>query len=311
MAGASGSIGRVVTEALSNAGYEVRGQFTRAPGPDPKVEWVHADFTQSLVVDDLVRGCVGVINLVGEVSATDRMHRLNVEAPRALLDAASRAGVRYFGHASSISVYGSPLQPVLDEESDTIDPNGAVDRQVFESPAGIEYARTKMLGELALRQSPSVARMDLYRIAKAAGFDRLLEATEWGRGRRLLSLHGASHSMFDQDCADAIVFLTKRGLDGEGAGVETLILADDTSWTHAKALAYHAKRAGHPAPGLFLPPVVERLKNALKYRSLAPRLPIAMARLKTDRLSATGYKPKVGYVRALELAVDARLGRNS
>ena len=308
--GASGSLGRVVTEALLKAGYEVRGQFAHAPGPNPAVEWRQVDFETSLVVDDLVRDCVGVVNLVGEVSVAARMQRLNVEAPRALLDAASLAGVAYFGHASSISVYGSPALRVLDEESETIDPNRPLDGQVFESPSGIEYARTKILGELALRRPPSVARLDLYRIAKSAGFDLLLEATRWSFGRRLLSLHGYSHSIFERDCADAIVFLTTRGLNGAGAGVDTFNIADPEAGTHAQALAeFRAReRGGSPSKPVFLPPLAERLKNALKYRSLAPRLPIGMVRVKADRLASAGFHPAVGYARALEMAVDDRLG---
>jgi nucleoside-diphosphate-sugar epimerase len=309
--GASGSLGRVVTEALLNAGYDVRGQFARAPGASPWVEWRQVDFMTSLVVDDLVRDCVGVVNLVGEVSVAARMYRLNVEAPRALLDAASKADVRYFGHASSISVYGSPARRVLDEESETIDPDCSLDQQVFESPSGIEYARTKLLGERALRRAPSVSRVDIYRIAKSAGFDLFLEATRWGLARRLLSLHGNSHCIFERDCADAIVFLMARGLDGGGAGVETFNIADPEAGTHARALGYFRSRSrGKPeCSPFFLPPFIERLKNAVKYRSLASRLPIAMARVRTDRLAAAGFHPTVGYARALELAVDDRLAR--
>ena len=300
----------MVTEALLDAGFDVRGQFARAPGANPRIEWCQADFIKSLVVDDLVRDCVGVVNLAGELAVAERMYRLNVEAPRALLDAASRAGVRYFGHASSISVYGSPARRVVDEDSETIDPNVPLDHQVFESPIGNEYARTKLLGELALRSPPTVARVDLYRIAKSAGFDLLLESTRWGFGRRLLSLHGNSQCIFERDCADAVVFLTKRGLSGGGAGLEIINVADTESWTQAKALAYVAARSGRPARSIYLPPLAERVKNALKYRSLSPRLAIGMVRVKADRLAATGYRPKVGYVRALEMAVDERLGRD-
>ena len=307
--GASGSLGRVVTEALLDAGYAVRAQYARAPGVQSSVEWRQADFTQSLVADDLVRDCVGVINLVGELHVASRMYRLNVEVPRALLDAAAGAGVRYFGQASSISVYGSPLRRVLDEDSETIDPATPLERQVFESPDGREYARTKLLGERAIRRPPQVPRLDVYRIAKSAGFERLLEASDWSFGRRLLSLHGDSHCIYERDCADAIVFLAKRGLSGVGSPIETFIVADAEAKTHAQALAYFHQRTGKTSPSLatLSAPLAERLKNAVKYRSLAARLPIGMARLKTERLAATGFRPAVGYSRALAMAVDARL----
>ena len=307
--GASGALGGVVVEAMFAAGYHVRGQYARTPGPNPRVEWRQADLVQSLDVDNLVQGCVAVVNLVGEVSAAPRMYRLNVEAPRALLDAAARAGVSYFAHASSISVHGSPIEKVIDEDSRTIDLDADLARQVFESPAGIEYARTKLLGELALRRAPSVPRIDLLRISKSAGFDRLLEATRWSFARRLLSLHGNSLSIFERDCADAIVFLTERGLKGEGDGVETINVADSTSWTHAAVIDYVRRRMGGVSAvgSLSAPPLFERLKNAVKYRTLSPRLPIGMARIKTDKLLAMGFSPAVGYARALEMAVDARL----
>lgn len=308
--GASGSLGRVVVEAFLDAGYNVRGQYTRAPGPNPRVDWRQADFMKSLAVDELVDDCAGVVNLAGELTVASRMYRLNVEVPRDLLDAASAAHVRYFGHASSLSVYGSPPLRVLDEDSTTIDLEKPLGNQVFESPNGIEYARTKLLGELALRRAPSVSRLDLYRIAKSASFDLLLESTKWGLARRLLSLHGNSLCMYERDCADAIVHLTTRGLNGEGRGVETFHIADDASWTHAAVLDYVETRMNKLAMSsrFRLPAFAERLKNALKYRSLAPRLPIAMARVNIDRLLSTGFQPKVGYVRAMEMAVDDRLG---
>ncbi len=262
----------------------------------------------SLSADDLARDCVAVINLVGEVGVAARMYRLNVEVPRALLDAAADAGARYFGHASSISVYGSPRESVLDEQSETIDLDKPLERQIFESPTGVEYARTKLLAEQALRRPPSVARLDLYRIAKSADLDRLLESAGWGLRKQLLSLHEQSHCIYERDCADAIVSLMARGLSGAGAAVETIIVADPAAGTHAEALAQLRERpgAGASSTPIHLPPVVERLKNAIRYRSLAPRLPIGQVRLNTARLAATGFRSTVGYARALELAVNAR-----
>ena len=298
----------MVTEALLATGYDVRGQYARSPGANSNVEWRQADFMTSLAVDDLVEGCDAVVNLAGELSVGARMYRLNVEVPRALLDAASAGNVRYFGQASSISVYGSPRSRSLDEASETVNPDQPLRDQVFESLDGIEYARTKVLAELALKRPPSVARVDLYRISKSAGFNLLLEATGWGLARRLLSVHGNSHCIYEHDCADAIVFLTKRGLSGGGQGVETFNVADSKSWTQAAVLDYVNAWEGKPTSSrLALSSIAERLKNALKYKSLAPRFPISMARISNDKLSAAGFEPAVGYVRALEMAVDKRL----
>ena len=114
--GATGDIGRILVDHLIAAGFRVRGQYARAPGTDTRLEWRRANFIDGLEMDDLVEGCDAVIHLAGELNDMPVMERVNVEATRALAETAQRQGVRYFGNASSMVVYGSPLKQTLTEE---------------------------------------------------------------------------------------------------------------------------------------------------------------------------------------------------
>src|SRR5580700_5790375 len=120
--GASGMAGRFVVPALQSHGFEVRGQYHREPGNAQGVEWRQMNFLESLDFTDLIAGCDAVVHLAAELGNASKMNRINVEATRALLAAAQSRGVRYFGHASSIVVYGSPRRRAVDEATPLLEP---------------------------------------------------------------------------------------------------------------------------------------------------------------------------------------------
>jgi nucleoside-diphosphate-sugar epimerase len=187
--GATGEAGRFITKALLEAGFAIRAQYNRAPGDLSGVEWVQHDFLKSLDAGALTEGCQGVVHLAAALSARDQMDRLNVEATAALAKAAEAAGAKAFAHASSIVVYGSPKSPQVDEETPLIDVRRPIEKQYFAEAYMRDYARTKVLGEEALRAlSPKMAVL-LLRPAVVADAARLLEVKGWGRGRKLFALY--------------------------------------------------------------------------------------------------------------------------
>ncbi len=198
--GATGAIGSKVTAALLDSGARVRGQYARAPGSDPRIEWRQANFSESLDVDRLVEGCDGIIHLAGEVARADAMHRVNVDATEALIKAASKAGVRYFGHASSMVVYGSPDRRDIDEQTPIVNPFFPMSKQFYAAPTAQEYARTKAMAEMVIRQADPGLNLDILRITKSAGFERLLE-----------SLHVLLHAN-----------MTSFSSSANGAGIESI-----------------------------------------------------------------------------------------
>jgi nucleoside-diphosphate-sugar epimerase len=166
--GATGMVGRFVVQALLGQGYAVRGQYRRSPAEISGVEWRRWDLASSIALAPLVEGCDAVIHLAGELSDIGKMQRVNVDATCALASAAQANGVRYFGHASSIVVYGSPRSRKVDEKTPLLDPWSPMAKQYYAEPYMLEYARTKTMGELALRELDPAMRVDLLRPAVVA-----------------------------------------------------------------------------------------------------------------------------------------------
>jgi NAD dependent epimerase/dehydratase family len=146
-----------VIPALQSRGFSVRGQYSRKPGTTQGVEWRRMNFLQSLDFNPLLQGCDAVVHLAAELSDVSRMDRVNVEATRILLAAAQSEGIRYFGHASSIVVYGSPRQRLVDETTPILNPFASMVRQYNAEPYMLEYARTRR--SLNLRFVTSIRKL--------------------------------------------------------------------------------------------------------------------------------------------------------
>jgi nucleoside-diphosphate-sugar epimerase len=301
--------GRFVVPALLEAGYSVRGQYVRAPADIPGVGWMRWDFMESLAVAPLVEGCDAVVHLAAQLSDTAKMHRLNVDATRALASAAHGAGVRYFGHASSIVVYGSPRSRTVDERTPLLDPSKPTPRQYHAEPYMLEYARTKTLGELALRELAPAMRVDLLRPAVVADLDRILESASWSFARKVFALYRQTQYIYSKDAAAAIVHLLTRGLKDVSNGIEAYNICDETSGSFRELYARAHEITGEPcfkAP-LELPVVADMAKDFVRSPSFGIRYPLGMLRLSNAKLRATGFRFPTGFDAALELALAHRL----
>ncbi len=310
--GATGEAGRFITKALAQAGYAIRAQYNRAPGETAGeasgVEWVQHNFLESLDVGRLTEGCDGVVHLAAALSASDQMDRLNVQATAALAKAAQGAGANLFAHASSIVVYGSPLNPVVTEDSPLLDPAKPIEKQYFAEPYMRDYARTKVLGEEALRALNLNMAVVLLRPGVVADESRLLESADWGRGRRLFALYRLTQYIAAADAAAAIVHLVKRGLSG-GPGVEAYNIVDETSGTFRDLhkVAFAATADPRFKYGFDLPVIVDVAKDLARFKTLPMRYPLGMLRLSAAKLRATGFVAPLGFSAALRAAVAARL----
>lgn len=110
--GASGLVGSHVVEEAVARGHVVRA-LVRATSDTTAldrwgVEKVVGDLRDEAALREGVRGAEWVINcaaMVGDWGKLDEFRRLNVDALRLLLDAATLAGVERFVHVSSLGVY--------------------------------------------------------------------------------------------------------------------------------------------------------------------------------------------------------------
>jgi nucleoside-diphosphate-sugar epimerase len=311
--GASGMAGHFVVPALQRLGYKVRGQYHRHPGNAAGVDWRQMNFLEGLDFNELVAGCDAVVHLAAELGKVSQMDRVNVDATRALLAAAHSGGVRYFGHASSIVVYGSPRRRAVDEATPLLDPHSSIARQYNAEPFMLEYARTKTLGELAIRDARPSFNVDLYRPTVVADLDRLLEAGSWTLLRKLGAAYRRTQYIYAPDAASAVAHLAARGLSAERPQqkVEAFNICDEECGTFRDLLAAAYEATGDPRYKIRadIPFVLDLAKDKVKYRNIVMRYPLGMLTFSNAKLLATGFKFPTGVKSALSYALGRSLPR--
>ena len=290
--------GRFVVPALQRLGFEVRGQYHREPGKAQGIDWRQMNFLESLDFGALVAGCDAVVHLAAELGKVSQMNCVNIDATRALLVAAQSGGVRYFGHASSIVVYGSPRRRTVDEATPLIDPYAPIVRQYNAEPYMLEYARTKTLGELAIRDCRPSINVDLYRPTVVADLDRLLEAGSWTLLRKLGAAYRRTQYIYAPDAASAVAHLVARGLsaDRPQQKVEAFNICDQECGTFRELLATAYKATGDPQYKMRadIPFILDLAKDVVKYRNIVMRYPLGMLMFSNAKLLATGFKFPTG-----------------
>jgi nucleoside-diphosphate-sugar epimerase len=306
--GATGMAGRFVVPALQRLGFQVRGQYRTQTGQVQGVEWRQMNFLESLDFNALVEGCDAVVHLAAELGNVSRMSRVNIEATRALVAAAQSCGVRYFGHASSIVVYGSPRRRIVDEAAPLLNPHAPIARQYNAEPYMLEYARTKALGEAAIRAFQPSCNIDLYRPTVVADLDRLLEAGRWTRFRKLGAAYRRTQYIYAPDAAAAIAHLLARGLsaDRPHQKIEAYNICDHECGTYRDLLAAAYNATGDPRYRVkaSIPVILDLATVVVKYRNLEIRYPLGMLMLSNAKLLATGFKFPTGFKSALTHALS-------
>jgi uncharacterized protein (TIGR01777 family) len=155
--GASGLIGRALSEALFARGDEVVG-LSRDPGrareTNPRLEWVRWEPTLERPPADAFEGVDGVVNLVGESIA----QRWNEDVKRKIIDSRRTAthnlvqAIEGLEHKPSVLVsqsavgfYGDHGEAILDEQSP---PGSSFDSEVVQewekAARGVEVAGVRL-----------------------------------------------------------------------------------------------------------------------------------------------------------------------
>lgn len=306
--GATGMAGRFVVPALQQLGFAVRGQYGTRPGPSQGVEWRQMNFLESLDFSALVEGCEAVVHLAAELGSVSRMNCVNVDATRALLAAARSCGVRYFGHASSIVVYGSPRRRTIDEDTPLLDPNAPIAPQYNAEPYMLEYARTKTLCEAAILASGPSFNVDVYRPTVVADLDRLLEVGRWSHIRKLGAAYRRTQYIYAADAAAAVAHLLARGLlaNRPHQKIEAFNICDEECGTYRDLLAAAYKATDDPQykVAASIPVIFDLATAAVKYRNLVMRYPLGMLMFSNAKLLATGFKFPTGFKSALSHALN-------
>jgi nucleoside-diphosphate-sugar epimerase len=314
LTGATGLIGRVVAADLLERGYLVRATTSKAIlKPDETsgaLEWRRFDFVTDTQFESLVSGCDAVLHVAGEKGKMERMQRTNVDATRLLADAAERAGVKAFCYTSSAAVYGSGLQRTMTEDAPVL----TVKRDVRSEYWALEYVRmygrTKLAGELALRQAAKSVRYIVLRPTFVVDIPEIVGIRDWSYIKRALTAHRHAHYIYVRDVSDALIWSMKRAIAGAGApgSVEVFNLSDDEcpEPTHADFLRKAFAATGDPRFRVLKAPWLgDWLHDFLRFRTLPVRNPLWRMRFPSDRLRAAGYRIRFGMAHANAIALEA------
>jgi nucleoside-diphosphate-sugar epimerase len=309
--GASGKSGRYVAAELVARGHSVLGLYRTAPGTNSDVIWRQGDLGQPGILHSLLEGCDAVIHLAAELRDQSSMDLINVDATKRLAAAAEEHGIRYFGYASSIVVYGSPAQQQVDETTPRLDPSAPMSRQYYAEPYMLDYARTKAAAELAIEALAPKMTTDLYRPAVVAEDVDLLTAGDWSTARKIFAAYRRTQFITATDAAAALVYLMERGLTVPPASrrtIEAYNIVDDQGGTYRSlfARAYGATGESRFKVPIEIPVLADIAKDYLRYRNLKLRYPLGMLKLSNQKLRDTGFVFPGGINRAFDKAL-ARL----
>lgn len=292
--GATGAIGRHLLPQLVEAGIEVRASYLRDPLPLESVDWRQIDFMETQDFAELVVGCDAVVHLAGNTHDPDFMARLNVDTTTALLKAAQSLGVRYFGYLSSIAVYGAPWRRNIDEDCPVLDLAVPLEKQHHAEPEVLDYIRSKILAEEAIRAITKDIAADIYRASIVVDVEHVLEAGEWTAARKIANAYRRTHYLYVRDLAAAIMHLAKRGMASEveipREPVEVFNIIDEACGTHGDILnaAFAATQDSRYKLNAKLPVIADLFDDITKYKRI-PRPPLGALHFSSARLLDTGF----------------------
>jgi len=287
--GASGFIGSHVVRELRAAGAEVRDEFV--------------DLLDRGRLRKAIAGCAAVFHLAAVYSfdaSAARMHSVNVEGTRNVVELCRELGVRRLVHTSTCATCGPvPGRPATEEDA---------------PPAwelSVPYKRTKLAAERivlaaardgldAVVVNPTTPVGDGDRSPTPTG--RMIQGAATGRYRAVIA---TGLNVVDvRDVARGHVLAYERGRAGER------YLLGGADLTLQELFAAVAELAGRPRPRLRLPYAAAQALAlagvANRHEVLLARLPMWFSWEKAAR--ELGYSPGPVWP-ALRRAVDEALGR--
>jgi nucleoside-diphosphate-sugar epimerase len=305
--GATGKIGRHVVDELLERGYHVRALTSKPVAEAPsnvRLEWRQLDFQESLNFDPVLQDCVAVIHLAAEITEIERMQRSNVAATRVLAVASERADVKFFCYTSSVSAYGSSRRRLVAEDSPVLTSDHDVPGEYWGSESLRCYGRTKLQGELAIRDAARNGEYVILRPTVVVDVQDLVKLGDWKKAKKRLLGARHAHHIYVRDVADAILWFMERSLGHEqpSPGVETFNLSEDdtpiSSYGELFKSTYEATSdARWEAPPVPWP--VEWLYTILSSRRLILRHPFGRVIFSNHKLRETGYIFRFGMSRTI------------
>lgn len=314
--GVAGYIGRSLVERLHAQGHHVIG-LDRSAWQGPKLErFVRCDLLEPSSYADLLAGADCICHLAaakGDWGISEAEYfRDNLQATRALLEAAERANVHRWVFYSTVSVLG-PSDVPLDESAARRPAN----------PYGASKAGCEELYEQYLTRNPRASVVTI-RPSVVFGPDnpwntnifRLIESIYHKRFVMIGAGAAVKTTSYIENLLDAHMLLMERQLAAVRAGIEIYHYVDEPAESTAKLVQRIYRHLNKRAPRLRLPLALASplaLAGDAAARVLKIDLPITSARIRkfctgtnfaSDAIRRAGYAQRVDNDEAMRRTVD-------
>jgi len=312
LVGGSGFIGQRLSAALVERGRSVRN-FDTQDSPVSGVETVIGDVLDVGALAAAARGCDSIINLAAvhrdDVRPVSRYEEVNVGGAHSVVAAAEARGIRHITFTSSVAIYG------LDKHNVTEDS--------VPEPFN-EYGRTKLLAEEVFQAwvtgaadrtltivRPSVVfgegnRGNVYTLARQVASGRFLMI---GGGTNAKSMSYVGNiAEYLADTVETPATSTVNYADKPDLSTSELVAAIRAS-LGAKA----GRRLSVPLPvglaaGYAFDAIARVTGRTFPISAVRVRKFVADTSVNTDRLQATGYRPRYDLRDAVGRTVRAEFG---
>lgn len=304
--GASGFVGRRLTEVLREHGFHVRRALRREPEQPVADDTIVGDMDGSTDFGSALAGKVGtVVHLAARVHvlrnrAADQAaeyHRVNVEGTVRLARQAAAAGVRRFIFLSSIKVNGEKTPPDVPFSSRSL--------PCPRDPYGV----SKWNAELALKKIAAEAGMELviirpplvYGPGVKANFKSMMSLLS----RRIpLPLAGITGNRRSLVALDNLVDLIRVCVMHPNAANQTFLVSDGEDLSTADLLARLGDAIGKPARLFFLPDEILKIGAALMNKSAVYSRLCGSLTIDIDRTrNALNWRPPISVAEGLRRVV--------
>ncbi|MGB0238580.1 MAG: NAD-dependent epimerase/dehydratase family protein [Cycloclasticus sp.] len=248
VSGASGFIGRRLSEYLSSQGHEVWA-LLRQPGVGPWAKTFYCEIGKDQLPNSLLEGVDGVFHLANVAhtdltdSDTERYWQVNVMGTKALLQAAVNADVSRFVYFSSVKAAADPGEECVDERWDHM-PDDAYGRSKCEAEQ-LVLAEGKRSGMHVCNLRPSL----VYGLGVKGNLMRMLQAVARGRFPPLPEF-GNRRSMVALDDLISAAWLV---MDNVKANGQTYIVADSVGYSPRKLYEAMYSELGVSIPRWVIP----------------------------------------------------------
>lgn len=218
--GGTGFLGSYVIRLLVQKGYKVRAirrkdsPMDLLPGVAGQVEWVEADITDIIALEEAMQGVTHVLHCAAMVSFhprdVPRMMQINVEGTANLVNLSLDMGVQKFIHVSSIAAIGRTKErPYLDETAKWVQSSGNSQYAISKYRSEQEVWRAHAEGlSVAIVNPAIVLGSGFWEVGSAKFFKQIYEGLKF-------SPVGRSGFVDVRDVAQFMVHLLESEVSGE------------------------------------------------------------------------------------------------